>query len=287
MQKIAAIAGPTASGKTKLAVELAHKHNGEIISADSRMIYKYFDIATAKPTIAERKGIPHHLIDILEPEREYSVANFADDARRLIADISSRGKLPIIAGGTGLYFKVLLDNYNLPRVAANKELRKELEELAQKSGVEAVHKILTELDPVSAERVHPNNLVRVIRSIEIIKAFNKPLSEIATKQCDMEFDVEWIGLNASDRAVLYERINSRVDEMLSKGLEQEAQKLYKKYGKLPSLVNTIGYVEMIDYFEGAANFDRTVELIKQNTRRYAKRQMSLFNAIPEINWKLS
>ncbi len=283
--RVIAIVGPTASGKTKLAIDLAHKNNGEIISADSRMVYKYFDIATAKPTLAERDGVPHYLIDILEPEEDYSVANFVDVTKELIENISERGKLPIIVGGTGLYFKVLLGNYNLPRVAANAELREELENLAASQGVEKVHEILQKLDNEAAKRIHPNNLVRVIRSIEIIEAAKKPLAEIATKGDVSDYDIEWIGLNTTERSVLYERINRRVDEMLERGLIDEAKTLYEKYGKISSLMNTIGYQELLPYFDNEVSLDDAVDSIKQNTRRYAKRQLSLFLANPDINWR--
>ena len=211
-QKVYAIAGATASGKTKYAIELAHKIGGEIISADSRMIYKYFDIGTAKPTIEEQQGIPHHLIDILEPTEEYTVANFYDDVMKLLPQIISRGKAPIIVGGTGLYFKVLCDNYNLPRVEPNLSLRNELETFAKTQGAEKLHDELKRLDPITAEKVHPNNVVRVIRSLEIIKTLKQPLS--ATERKDSEnapYDFDLIGLNFADRAKLYARINKNID----------------------------------------------------------------------------
>lgn len=282
-QKVYAIAGATASGKTKYAIELAHKLDGEIISADSRMIYKHFDIGTAKPTLDERENIPHHLIDIIEPTQDYSVANFVDDAHKLIPEIISRGKTPIITGGTGLYFKVLCDNYNLPRVEANAELRHELETIAQKEGAEKLHKMLQELDQEAAEKIHPNNIVRVVRTIEIIKSTGQKISQIATRNEKNEnYEFELIGLNFTDREKLYTRINARVDEMFTAGLQTEAENLFAKYGKIKSLMSTIGYQEFAPLLDGNSTIDDVIEKIKQNTRNYAKRQISLLKLLPDL-----
>lgn len=282
-QKIYAIAGATASGKTKYAIDLAHKLNGEIISADSRMIYKHFDIATAKPSHKEREGIPHHLIDILDPTENYSVANFVDDVHKLIPEIISKGKTPIIAGGTGLYFKVLCDNYNLPRVAANTELRLELATIEKKEGAEKLHKMLQELDHEAAKKIHPNNVVRVIRTIEIIKTTGQKIAEIATRNSQNEnYEFELIGLNFTNRDKLYVRINARVDKMFAAGLEREAIDLFTKYGKIKSLMSTIGYQEFAPLLDGNATIDDINEKIKQNTRNYAKRQISLLKLLPNL-----
>ena len=248
------------------------------------MIYKHYNIATAKPDEKEREGIPHHLIDIIEPEEEFSVANFIDCARTLIKEIAERGKTPIIAGGTGLYFKVLAENYNLPRVPANKELRKELEEYAKKYGAEKLHEKLQKLDAKTAEKVHCNNVVRVIRTIEIIKALG-PLSELNRKNQENEFDIDFIGLCTADRETLYQKINARVDVMLEKGLLKEAEKLFEKYGSTNSFKNTIGYQEFVPFFNNEYGFDEAVALIKQHTRNYAKRQLSLLKTIESIKWQ--
>lgn len=271
--------GPTASGKTAFAVKTALMNNGEIISADSRLVYKGFDIGTAKPTIEERQGIEHHLIDIVEPEVDYSVANFFDDAKIAIEKIIQKGKTPIVVGGTGLYFRILLEDFDLPRVEADYELRKELEE---KETAE-LHEMLKKLDPVSAQRIHFNNKVKIIRAIEVCKLLEKPLSAAAGKK-EPEYDVEWIGLNPPDRAVLYDRINRRVDEMIERGLVQETEMLLAKHGRITNFVNTIGYQEILEYLDGKISLEEAVDKIKQNTRRYAKRQLTWFRRNKLIKW---
>jgi len=249
------------------------------------MVYKYYDIATAKPTEEEKQGIPHHLIDIIEPHEDFSVADFLDRTRDLIEDMAERGKTPVIAGGTGLYFKVLAENYNLPRVPANKALREELEDYAKKEGAQKLHEKLQQLDSEAAQKIHYNNVVRVIRTIEIIKTLGMPLSELKRKNQDDEFDIEFIGLCTASRDELYQRINKRVDVMLEKGLLQEARELYEKFGQTNSFQNTIGYQEFMPYFEGTCSEKEAVELIKQHTRNYAKRQLSLLKTIEKIKWQ--
>lgn len=272
--------GPTASGKTKFAVKTASENNGEIISADSRLVYKGFDIATAKPTDEERQGIEHHLIDIVEPEVDYSVANFLDDAKVAIEKIRQKGKMPIVVGGTGLYFRILLEDFDLPRVEPDYELRKQLEE----KDTAELHEILKKLDPASAQKIHFNNKVKIIRAIEVCKVLEKPHSEAAGKK-EPEFEVEWIGLNPPDRAVLYERINNRVDEMMEKGLIDETKNLLEKHGRINNFVNTIGYQEILEYLDDKLSLDEAVLDIKQNTRHYAKRQLTWFRRNKLINWQ--
>lgn len=272
--------GPTASGKSKFAIEKAKKINGEIISADSRLVYKGFDIASAKPTFEERQGIEHHLIDVVEPEIDYSVANFFDDAKIAIDKIRKKGKIPIVVGGTGLYFRILLEDFNLPRVAPNYELRSQLENLDSLK----LHEILKKLDSTSAEKIHFNNKVKIIRAIEVCKTFEKPMSEVAGKK-EPEFDVEWIGLNPHERAALYDRINKRVDEMVGMGLVEETKALLKKHGRINNFINTIGYQEILEYLDGAISLDDAVSKIKQNTRHYAKRQLTWFRRNKLIKWQ--
>lgn len=271
--------GPTASGKTAFAVKTALMNNGEIISADSRLVYKGFDIGTAKPTIEERQGIEHHLIDIVEPEVDYSVANFFDDAKVAIEKIIQKGKTPIVVGGTGLYFRILLEDFDLPRVEADYDLRAQLE---QKETAE-LHEMLVKLDPVSAQKIHFNNKVKIIRAIEVCKLLEKPLSDAAGKK-EPEYDVEWIGLNPPDRAVLYDRVNKRVDEMMERGLVEETKTLLEKHGRIINFVNTIGYQEILEYLDGKISLDEAVSDIKQNTRRYAKRQLTWFRRNKLIKW---
>lgn len=278
-QKLIAITGPSASGKTKLAIELAKELDGEIISADSRQIYKELEIGSAKPTIEERNGIPHHLLDIVDLTQEYTVANFCDDAKAAIKDIEKRGKTPIIAGGTGLYFRVLLQDFDLPRVAPNPQLRSELE---QKTA-DDLYKMLSNLDLVSAEKIHPNNKVKIIRALEVCLILGIPMSKAQGKKAHNE-NIIWCGLNAKNRDFLYERINKRVDIMMNSGLLNEAEKLFNKYPENKILLSTIGYQEFFPYLQNIANLEDCILLLKQNTRRYAKRQISWFNANKEMNW---
>lgn len=271
--------GPTASGKSNLAIQIATKSNGEIISADSRLVYKGFDIATAKPTMEERQGIEHYLIDIVEPEIDYSAANFLDDAKIAIEKICQKGKTPIVVGGTGLYFRILLEDFDLPRVEPDYELREKLEKL----GTQELHNMLKKLDPVSAEKIHFNNKVKIIRSIEVCKTLEKPHSEAAGKK-EPEFDVEWIGLNPPNRDDLYERVNKRVEEMIEKGLIEETKNLLSKHGRINNFINTIGYQEILEYLDGKISLEEAILKIKQNTRHYAKRQLTWFRRNKLINW---
>lgn len=283
---VIAIAGPTASGKTALAVELAKILGTEVISADSRQIYKEFDIATAKPSKEEMQGIKHHMIDIVEPAEEFTVADFADKAARIIDTLLENGKIPIVAGGTGLYFRILLENYDMPRVAPDKKLREELHIIEKEQGAQALHKMLYELDPVLAQNMHPNNTVKIIRALEVCKTLGIPMSQAQQKK-EPEYDVKWFGLghlNGEDRKFLYDRADKRVDKMIDAGLEKEADTLYKKYGKINSILKTIGYQEFIDYFDGNTSYQECVEKIKQNTRRYAKRQLTWFRRNENIKW---
>lgn len=276
-KKVIAIAGPTASGKTKLAIELAHKIGGEIISADSRLVYKGFNIAAAKPTKEEMEGITHHLIDIVEPEYDYSVAQYKEDASKKIDEITSRGAIPIVAGGTGLYFRILLENYALPKINCDPNLRKKLE----KETNEALYDEICKKDPVYAKKVHPNNKVRLVRVLEVIRTLNKPFSEACGLK-EPEYDVEWIFPEIDSRKTLYERINNRVDEMVQKGILDETKSLLEKHGRIKNLVGTIGYQEMISYLDGECSFEEAVETLKMNTRRYAKRQLTWFRRTPEL-----
>lgn len=283
---VIAIVGPTASGKSALAVEVAKYLESEIISADSRQIFKEFNIATAKPSIEEMQGIKHYLIDEIEPVEEFTVADFADRASKIMNNLFEQDKIPVVCGGTGLYFRILLENYDMPRVAPNKELREELHKVEKEQGVDVLYKMLQDLDPVLAEKMHPNNTVKIIRALEVCQTLNMPMSQ-AQKKKEPLYDVKWFGLghmNGEDRQYLYDRTDKRVDIMLEQGLEKESKTLFEKYGKISSLMNTIGYQEFIEYFEGALSYDEAVEKIKQNTRRYAKRQLTWFRKNSDIEW---
>ena len=275
--KVIAVVGPTASGKTKLAIELAHKLNGEVISADSRLVYKGFDIASAKPTIEEREGIPHHLIDIVEPEFNYSAGNYVEDAKRAIEDILSRGKTPIVAGGTGLYFRVLLEHYDLPKVETDFELRANLEKRSKEDLLEELEKV----DKTTYERVKDANLRRIIRALELIKTLKKPLSEIQLEK-EPEYDVEWVMPEIPSREWLYDRINKRVDIMVEMGIIEETKNLIAKHGRIGNIVDTIGYKEILTYLDGQATLVEALDKLKQHSRNYAKRQLTWFRKNPNL-----
>ncbi len=274
--KVIAIVGPTASGKTAYSLDLASKIGGEIVSADSRLVYKDFDIATAKPSDSERKSIPHHMIDIVAPDYDYSAGLYAVDARKCVLDILSRGKVPIVVGGTGLYINILLMNYDLPKVEPDFDLRDKLK------NSENLYEILLELDSQTAMSIDKNDRKKLIRAIEIVKTAGKPMSMLRGMG-KQEFDVQWIGLN-HPRDVLYERINSRVDSMVNLGILDETKFLIKKYGRVNNILFTIGYQEMVAYLDGILTFDEAVDKLKQNTRRFAKRQLTWFRKNSNINW---
>lgn len=279
--KVIAIVGPTASGKTAMSIELAKRINGEIVSADSRLVYKGFDIASAKPTLEEREGIPHYLIDIVEPEFDYSVGNYYDDAKNAIYEIISKGKTPIIVGGTGLYFRILLENYNLPRVEANYELRAELDKRDKEDLLEE----LKQLDKITYERLYDSNKRRIVRALEVIKLLNKPISEIDIEK-EPEFNVEWKIPQMESREWLYDRINKRVDIMVEQGLVDETKYLLKKHGRIKNFVCTIGYQEILTYLDGEATLDEALDKLKQHSRNYAKRQLTWFRKNPELEIKI-
>ncbi len=274
--KVIAVVGPTASGKTSYAVDLALKIDGEIISADSRLVYKGFDIGTAKPTPDERKGIPHFMIDIVEPEEEYSAGLYVTEAKKIINNICKRGKVPIIAGGTGLYINMLLMNYNLPNVEPDYDLREKLRNEPN------LLEILNEIDPESAKNIDRNDRKKLIRAIEIVKTTGKPISRSKSRS---EYDIEWIGLNLP-REILYDKINKRVDTMLENGLIAETKKLLEKHGRINNLLYTIGYQEIIGYLDGELTLEQAVDMLKQNTRRYAKRQLTWFRKNSDIKWNV-
>ncbi|MBE7031749.1 MAG: tRNA (adenosine(37)-N6)-dimethylallyltransferase MiaA [Ruminococcaceae bacterium] len=283
--KIIAVAGPTASGKTALAVEIAKAVNGEIVSCDSMQIYKGLSIGTAKPDEDEMQGIPHHMLDFVEPERRYSVADFVCDARRCIDDILSRGKVPVIAGGTGLYMDSVLNNISFADFDSDPNFREEMQALADSKGNDAVYALLQETDPEAAEKIHPNNVRRVIRALEVCKVTGKTFTQVNLESVrDAVYDALIIGIDM-DRERLYERINLRVDIMLEKGLLEEVKGLWEKgVGADTTAMQAIGYKELVEYFEGRCSLGEAVEKIKMESRRYAKRQLTWFRRNPSIAW---
>ena len=281
MKDVIAIVGPTASGKTKLAIEMAQELNTQIISADSRLVYKGFDIGTAKPTKEEQSLVKHYMIDIVEPEVQYSVADYAKEAKSIIDDMHLQGKMPIVVGGTGLYFRILLENYSLSDIDTNEELRAEL----YAKDVEELYKQLVELDRLSAETIHKNDKKRLVRAIEVSLITGKPYSQVkATK--DSEYNVKWVFPEIPSREWLYDRINKRVYNMLDDGLIDETKLLLEKHGRTMNLVKTIGYQEIIKYLDGEYSLDRAVELIQQNSRRYAKRQLTWFRRNENLSFDI-
>lgn len=275
--KVIAIAGPTASGKSALAIEYALQRNGEVISADSRLVYRGFNIAAAKPTEEEMKGIKHHLIDIVEPEYDYSAGDWAKDAKRAIDDVLSRGKTPIVAGGTGLYFRVLLENYNLPEVQTDYEIRAKLDLLEKEELLEEMKKV----DKITYERVKDGNKRRIVRALEMIQILGKPLSELELEK-EPEYDVEWVMPKISSREELYERINKRVDLMAEQGIVEETKCLLEKHGRIKNFVCTIGYKEILEYIDGKACLEEALDKLKQHSRNYAKRQLTWFRKNPML-----
>ena len=278
--KVVAIVGATASGKTSYSIELAKKIDGEIISADSRLVYKGFNIGTAKPTLEERDGIPHYLIDVVEPEFDYSAGLYKQQAREKIFEIAQKGKTPIIVGGTGLYIDILLKNYDLPQIEANKELRNKLKELNN----EDLFNMLLEKDSNAAQKINKNDRKKIIRAIEIITTTGKTLDETRGIQ-NPEFDIKWIGRNY-DRTTLYKRIDDRVDIMIENGLIEETKNLLTIHGRIPNLINTIGYKEITGYIDNKYSLDEAKDLLKKNTRNYAKRQLTWFRRNENIEWNI-
>ena len=283
--KVLAVCGPTASGKTWLGVELALKYGGEIVSADSMQIYKGMDIASAKPSEEEKKGVPHHLMDFLDRDVTFSAADYVRLAREKIDDILSRGKLPIIVGGTGLYIDSLLNNVNFSEMKSDEEYRKSLYDYAAENGNEALYERLVKADPEAAELIHMNNLVRVIRALEVIHVTGRKFSDLKTESRLVEspYDSVIIGLNAADRSVLYDRINQRVDIMVEMGLIEESRQLWQS-APMKTAANAIGYKELIPYFENEMSLPECIDKIKQETRRYAKRQLTWFRRNDSIEW---
>lgn len=283
--KILAITGPTASGKTALSIEMAKRYNGEVVSCDSMQIYKYMDIGTAKPTKEEMCGIPHYMIDEISPDESFSVVQYAERAREYIDDILRRGKLPVLVGGTGLYLDSVINNTKFSEAECDERYREELYALAQKKGNGAVHKLLEEIDKDSAEKIHENNLRRVIRALEIYKTTGKTMTEVnLDSRQEPIYDSLIIGLSM-DREVLYDRINKRVDIMLSQGLLKEVEEILNRgIDKNSTAMQAIGYKELISYFDGNISKEEAVEKIKQESRRYAKRQLTWLRRNDKINW---
>ncbi len=281
-EKLIVILGPTASGKTGLSIELAKKLNTEIISGDSQLVYQGFDIGSAKPDMAERAGVVHHMIDILSPEASFNVSDFIEKVKPLISQLNAQGKIPILAGGTGLYIKSLVEGYQFNETAGDEEYRQSLEKLAEEKGKEYVHEMLRQINPVAAEKIHVNNFRRVIRALEVYHLGGEQIS--AEKENELVYDVYVAGL-WWQRSQLYDRINRRVDLMLQNGLVAEVTRLLES-GVAPDCqaMRGIGYKEMLDFVRGQATLEQVGDEIKKATRHFAKRQITWYRKMPYIHW---
>ena len=284
--RVVAVGGPTASGKTALSVALARAFDGEIINADSMQIYKNLDVGTAKPSAEERQGIPHYLLDFLPPETPYSVADFTAAADPLIRDITARGRLPLVVGGTGLYITSLLSGMAFAPEKTDPAIRARLQARADTEGGEALYAELQRVDPDYAAQVHPNNLPRVIRALELFEATGRRMSDQRreARPAEAPYHALCLCLTCRDRAVLYSRIDRRVDEMVENGVLDEARQVYDHRDAYRTAAQAIGYKEFFPYFEGTANLTECTERLKQATRNYAKRQLTWFRRQNDAVW---
>ncbi|WP_058485486.1 tRNA (adenosine(37)-N6)-dimethylallyltransferase MiaA [Defluviitalea phaphyphila] len=280
------IAGPTASGKTKVSIELAKRINGEIISGDSMQVYKYMNIGTAKPTREEMEGIPHYLIDEIDPKEEFSVAIFKQKAKDYIKKIYDKNKIPILIGGTGFYIQSVVYDIDFTETNIDIEYRNSLQQLAKKNGNQYLHNMLFKVDPVSAKAIHPNNVKRVIRALEYYKQTNKPISEHNKEQKNKNSPYNTLFFCLTmNRKTLYKRINKRVDSMIEAGLVEEVENLLDR-GYSPKLISMqgLGYKEIVWYLEGKISLEEAIYIIKRDTRHFAKRQLTWFRRQETPYW---
>lgn len=284
-QKVIVICGPTASGKTKLSIEIAKKINGEIVSADSMQIYEEMSIGTAKPTVEEMQGIKHYLIDCISPNKRYSVADYKKDAIDAIDKIVAKGKTPIIVGGTGLYVNSLIYGIEYPETEIDIKYRNELEKLACDEGLETLYNRAKEIDPEAIKNISPNDKKRICRILEIYHSTGKTKTEqeIESRKNGPKYDYIVFGINM-DREKLYDRINKRVDIMIDTGLIEEVKQVLSNHSDFPTAMQGLGYKEVVEYLNGITTKDEMIEKIKMETRRYAKRQLTWFRRYENITW---
>lgn len=285
-EKLVAIVGPTAVGKTAVAVEVAARLKGEIISGDSMQVYRGMDIGTAKIKPAEMRGIPHHLLDIRRPDEEFSVADFQELVRRLITEINDRGRVPVLVGGTGLYIRSVIDEYEFGPAEPETEIRRQYRELAEKVGPLELHRRLAAVDSRAAEKIHPHDLRRTIRALEVYHLTGRPISatQHAAGRWESIYDLVMIGLTM-ERSQLYERIEQRVDQMIGAGLVNEVRRLLAEgYSPTAKSMQGLGYKEIVAYLNGSLDEATAIALLKRNTRRFAKRQLTWFSRDPRIYW---
>ena len=279
------IGGPTASGKTGLSVELAKRVDGQIVSADSMQIYREMDIGTAKVTNAEMQGIKHYMIDIVNPNERYSVAEYKQDAEKAIDKIIQNNHIPIVVGGTGLYINSLIYNINFPELKFDKEYRDYLEELVKKEGLEKIYEKAKHIDEKACLKISPNDKKRILRILEIYHQTGKTKTELEkeSREIPPKYNYKVFAINY-EREKLYERINLRVDKMLENGLIQEVENIKYKYNEFPTAMQGLGYKEVVEYLENKCTYEEMSEKIKQESRRYAKRQITWFNGIKDLIW---
>ncbi len=279
------VAGPTASGKTRLAIDLARRYGGEVVSADSMQIYQGMAIGTAQPTREEMGEIPHHLVGFLPPGERFSVADYVELARKTIADIHRRDRLPILAGGTGLYISSLIDNVEFAETGSSLEIRERYRRLAEREGNAHVLECLRRVDPETAEKLHPNNIGRVIRALELYELTGMPMSrhKELSRRSPSPYRLFCLGLDYRERQTLYDRINLRVEKMVEAGLLEEAEQLFRSPYSATA-AQAIGYKELLPYFQGDQPLDSCLELIRMQSRRYAKRQLTWFRRDERMHW---
>ncbi len=284
--RLICVCGPTASGKTALSVALAQRLHTEIISADSMQIYRGMDIGTAKPTFGERGNVPHHLLDVCEPGESFSVARYVELADSAAQDILSRGMIPIVVGGTGLYMDALIECSVFSGGDTDAEVREKYKRMAEEQGNEAVHACLERIDPESAEKLHPNNLKRVIRALEVYESTGSTLGDFnrSHKRPSPKYEALKLGICPDDRQTLYDRIERRVDKMLSEGLLEETRRLLESGNLNSTAAQAIGYKELLGYLKEEASLEECVSVLKQRTRNYAKRQLTWLRRDKNIHW---
>lgn len=282
--KVIVIGGPTASGKTALSIELAKRINGEIVSADSMQIYKEMNIGTAKPDENERENITHYMIDFINPNERYSVADYKRDAKKAIKEILKKGKTPIVIGGTGLYIDSLIYEIEYPEIEIDLSYRKKLENIVEKEGLAVLYEKAKKIDPKAMEKISEKDQKRILRVLEIYHQTGKTKTELDLEsRKEPEYDYKVFAIDM-ERSILYERINKRVDLMIEKGLIKEVENIYKKYKEFPTAMQALGYKEVVEYLEGKTNKEEMIDKIKMESRRYAKRQLTWFRKNKQTIW---
>jgi len=280
---VIAVVGPTCSGKTSLAIELAKALGGEIVASDSRTIYKHMNIGTAKPTAAEQAQVPHHMLDIIEPDQVYTASQFKREGGEILSQLTAAGKIPVVCGGTGFYIRALLEGLKMPEVEPQQEIRDELAKVAEQHGVEHLREILRQIDPISAEKIGVNDRFRLIRAIEVSRVLNMPFSQAASRE-PVPYNIVWIGLTATRRELLKERIIERIDVQLQDGLVAEVQSIYTKFGATQALKNTVAYAEFIQHIDGTLSLEQAREETIKHSVALARRQLIWFRSNTQMNW---